>query len=142
MIWKTGKDIQLHQIVKLYDSVGWSTYTSKPLDLLKGITNSSHVITCWNDDRLIGLLRAISDDFSILYIQDILVHPESQRKGIGRGLVKRCLDRYEHVRQKVLLTDNQPQQIAFYESLGFTSVRTLSNTILNAFVRIEGSVLD
>ena len=142
MIWKTEKDIQLSHIVQLYDSVGWSTYTSKPLELLKGISNSSYVVTCWIDGQLIGLLRAMSDDFSILYIQDILVHPDHQRKGVGRGLVKRCLASYDHVRQKVLLTDNRPEQLAFYKSLGFRSVRGLSNTILNAFVRIEGSTLD
>ena len=34
--------------------------------------------------------------------------------------MKAVQDRYGHVRQTVLLTDDEPGQRAFYEALGFT----------------------
>ena len=49
------------------------------------------------------------------YLQDILVRPEHQRTGVGRQLLAVCLERYSHVRQKVLLTDDEAQE-RFYES--------------------------
>ena len=61
--------------------------------------------------------------------------------GLGRALVQDCLDRYAEVRQKVLLTDDRPEQLAFYASLGFSNTRALEVTKLNAFVRIEGAEL-
>ncbi|GAA3282546.1 hypothetical protein GCM10017707_31380 [Paenarthrobacter aurescens] len=65
-----------------------------------------------------GLARAISDDASIAYVQDILVRPEFQNKGVGRALFSRVQERYRHVRQFVLITDDEPGQRAFYEAMG------------------------
>ena len=90
-----------------------------------------------NQAVLIGLARVISDDVSIAYIQDVLVHPQHQGRGVGKQLMKMVLERYSHVRQKVLLTDDRPEQLRFYESLGFTNTRTLTMTPLNAFVLIN-----
>ena len=45
--------------------------------------------------------------------------PEHQRKGIGSALLQAILDRYSHVRQIELATDNTPKTIAFYRSMGF-----------------------
>ena len=125
----------------LYDSVGWSAYTRDIDALLAAIDGSDHVVIAQIDDALIGLARAISDDVSIVYIQDILVCPSQQGRGVGRRLVSAVLSRYKHVRQKVLLTDGRPQQLKFYASLGFKNTRDLVQTPLNAFVIIEGAEL-
>ena len=42
------------------------------------------------------------------------------------------LERDSHVRQKVLLTDDRPEQLRFCASLGFANTRTLAETPLNA----------
>ena len=76
-----------------------------------------------------------------MYIQDILVSPLHQGNGIGKALVKEILLRYKHVRQKVLLTDDRPERLRFYTSLGFANTRELIQTPLNAFVKIEGATL-
>ena len=57
--------------------------------------------------------------------QDILVCPDHQRQGVGRELFQRVFAPFQNVRQKVLMTDNDEAQIAFYESLGFTELRNL-----------------
>ena len=90
------------------------------------------------DDRLVGLLRTISDDSSIVYIQDILVHPDYQRRSLGRKLVLKCLENYQHVRTIMLLTDNRESQLHFYASLGFSNTKELQKTPLNAFVKMHG----
>ena len=128
-------------LIALYDAVGWTTYTRDAERLVRAIAESSHVVVAWQGERLVGLARCVSDGVTIVYIQDILVHPDCQRQGLGRRLVQDCLDRYEDVRQKVLLTDDRPSQLAFYASLGFHNTRGLEKTPLNAFVRIEGAVL-
>ena len=129
------------QVAALYDAVGWTVYTRDKDRLTRAIHNTSYVVCAWEDDRLVGLARCISDDETIAYIQDILVHPAAQRRGIGRRLVESCLVRYQHVRQKVLLTDDRPEQLAFYKSLGFHNTRDLTDVTLNAFVRFENTTL-
>ena len=64
-----------------------------------------------------------------------------QGHGIGKALVREILDRYKHVRQKFLLTDDRPEKLQFYHSLGFKNTRTLRKTPLKAFVIIEGATL-
>ena len=120
----------------LYESVGWTSYAQDLSALQAAISGSDYVVTASLDDVLVGLVRAVSDDSSITYLQDVLVHPEHQRQGLGKRLVDMVLARYRHVRQKVLITDGRPEQLKFYTSLGFTNTRFLVDTPLNAFVMI------
>ena len=133
-----GVGVGRRDLVGLYDAVGWTGYTRDPEALARAIAGSSHVVTAMRGDQLVGLARCVSDDVSIAYIQDIIVAPTCQRMGLGRALVLDCLERYAHVRQLVLLTDDRPEQLAFYASLGFSNTRELVVTRLNAFVRIAG----
>ncbi|MFC7623681.1 GNAT family N-acetyltransferase [Microlunatus sp. GCM10028923] len=125
------------ELMILYAAVGWTAYTADPALLRQAVANSSHVVTARRAGRLVGLARAISDDATICYLQDVLVHPDERRSGIGRALVTAVLDRYARVRQKVLLTDDEPGQRAFYESLGYTELRDLGDGTLRGFVRFD-----
>jgi GNAT superfamily N-acetyltransferase len=130
--------IDLDELVALYESVGWSAYARAPETLRAAIAGSSYVVAARRTPaRLVGLARVISDDATICYLQDVLVAPDHQRLGIGRALVRAVLDRYAAVRQKVLLTDDEPSQRAFYESLGYAEIRDFDRGTLRAFVRFD-----
>ena len=135
---RTNLAFQLEDLLALYRSVGWKAYTDEPMGsrLGQAIQNSTYVVTAWDGDRLVGLVRGLSDDISIFYLQDILINPDYQRQGIGKILIQDCLDRFQHVRMKVLLTDDRLEQMQFYESLGFTNVKNFPGGIMNAFVKI------
>lgn len=113
-----------NQIHALYLDAGWTTYTDKLENLMAGIENSLDVITCWDGDRLVGLIRSIGDNNTILYIQDIIVLKEFKRKSIGRTLVTKLLNLHPVERQIVLMTENNLEMIQFYESLGFQQFET------------------
>ena len=127
-----------NDIVDLYNSVQWTAYTKNIPKLIRSILNSHLVIGCMVDDRLVALLRTISDDSSIVYIQDILLHQDYQRQSIGRQLILKCLENYQHVRTIMLLTDDRVSQLHFYSSLGFSNTKDLQKTPLNAFVKMNG----
>jgi len=76
--------------VQLYDSVGWYEYSDDAARLAKAFANSSFVVTARNRSELVGVARALSDDVSILYVQDVVVDPAYQRQGIGRRLLENC----------------------------------------------------
>ena len=126
------------EILALYEAVGWSAYTRDPDALFVALEETDLVVLAWEGDLLVGLARVLSDDVHIAYVQDILVHPDHQRKGIGQDLMERVLDRYKHVRQTVLLCDATPELAAFYESVGFGESGTVG-TGLSAYVRIKGA---
>ena len=107
------------EILQLYQSVGWVAYTDHPEVLKKGFENSLLTLAAYKGDQLLGIIRTVGDGHTIVFVQDILVFPEHQRKGIGTALLKAILDRYNYVRQIELATDNTPKTISFYKSMGF-----------------------
>lgn len=70
-------------------------------------------------------------------IQDIFVRPAFQKEGVGRALLSRVLDRYRHVRQTVLITDNEPKQRSFYENVGFTEGRDFVPDPIRVFAQFR-----
>ena len=119
--YKHIKTINREQLEQLYRDVGWTAYT-KDLDLLQqSLQQSLDVLSAWDGDRLVGLIRTVGDGLTILYIQDILVLNAYQNKGIATQLLQMVLQKYEAVRQKVLLTEEAPDVRHFYEKNGFKS---------------------
>ena len=111
--------VERDELISLYGSVGWTAYTDDPDALVRAVAASTFVVTARHDGELIGLARGLSDDVSIFYLQDLLVRPEWQRHGVGRALLLECLERFGHVRQKVLITDDEERQHRFYEAVGY-----------------------
>ena len=122
------------QVPALYESVGWSAYIRDSESLKQGILNSLCVYGAFEGERLVGLIRAVGDGVTIVFIQDILVHPAYQRRGIGRALIARLLERYKDVRQIHLLTDDVPETVGFYKAVGFTLVEQIH---AKAFTRLK-----
>ncbi|MGL4643374.1 MAG: GNAT family N-acetyltransferase [Vagococcus fluvialis] len=119
--YKENYQIYKSDLEKLYSSVGWAAYTKNLEVLEQALNHSLQVISAWNEDELVGLIRVVGDGFTIIYVQDILVHPDYQDKKIGTELMTKILDNYPEVRQKVLLTEDAPDIRHFYEKFGFTS---------------------
>lgn len=134
-----GSDLPVAAVVRLYDSVGWTAYTEDPGKLTAALAGSTLLTVARDGADLAGLARVITDGHSICYLQDVLVDPRYQRTGLGRTLVERVLALYAHVRQKVLLTDTEPGQKAFYESLGYRQAREEDDggPAVRAFVRFD-----
>lgn len=121
------------EILRLYTSVGWTAYTDHPEVLRQGFENSMLTLAAYEGDQLLGIIRTVGDGHTIVFVQDILVLPEQQRKGIGSTLLQAILDRYSHVRQIELATDNTPKTVAFYKSMGF---RELSEIGCCGFMKV------
>lgn len=122
-------------LVGLYTSVGWLAYTNDPERLEMAVGNSTYVACLYDRDELVGIVRGLSDDVSIFYLQDIIVHPDFQGEGHGRELLEHILERFAHVRQKVLMTDNEERQHRLYRSVGYRDVTEVDD--LHVFVRFE-----
>jgi len=115
------KNIDVAQLENLYNDVGWLAYTQDLSVLKQAVSNSLDVVSAWDKDKLIGLIRIVGDGLTIVYVQDILVLNAYQNKGIATQLMQRILHKYVKVRQKVLLTEEAPDVRHFYEKHGFQS---------------------
>ncbi|SEN89833.1 Acetyltransferase (GNAT) domain-containing protein [Amphibacillus marinus] len=134
IILKQTKQLNQDQVLELYNRLGWTAYTSEPEQLMKAIANSLSVVTAWDKDKLVGLIRVVGDGLTIIYIQDILVQPSYQNNGIGTQLIEQILRQFHNVRQKVLLTEEDSRVRHFYQKHQFQSCDQ-GNIV--AFARLE-----
>lgn len=125
------------ELSALYHAVGWSSYTKEPDQLHESVAASAHVVTAREaSGELIGAARVLSDFGTIGYLQDVLVHPDRHRRGVGRELVELAFRPFEHLRQKVLLADDSAEIRAFYESLGFVQATESGGPAVRAYVKL------
>src|SRR5690625_789185 len=115
------KKINSEQLGKLYTDVEWYAYTQDLVGLQQAMKQSSEVISVWEDEELVGLIRVVGDGLTIIYIQDILVLNSYKNQGIATQLVQQVLMKYNNVRQKALLTEDATDVSHFYEKNGFQS---------------------
>lgn len=118
---KKYENFRLEEIINLYQSAGWTNYLERTDILEEAYANSLCVLGAYDDDRLIGIIRAVGDGRTIVFVQDIIVLPEYQRRGIGTELLRAVVETYKDVYQIELLTDNTENTKAFYRSVGFTA---------------------
>lgn len=103
-------------IQQLFLSVEWES-ASHPNDLYNAILNSHSVVTAWDNERLIGLANAMSDEAMAVYFHYVLTDPAYQGQGVGKEIMKMMLEKYEKMHTKVLVS--YPKAVGFYKSLGF-----------------------
>lgn len=113
------------EILSLYVSVGWTAYTDHPEVLKRGFEKSLLTLAAYEGDTILGLIRLVGDGETVIFIQDLLVYPERQRRGVGTALVNTVLDRFSHVRQIELATDDTEKTKAFYRSCGFLPMKEI-----------------
>lgn len=109
----------ISDLVCLYNDAGWINYTNNIEMLKHAYYNSLRIVSLWDGNKLIGIIRVVGDGYSIIYIQDLIISTQYQRQGLGSMLLNYVMNSYRNVYQKVLLTDNQVSTIKFYESYGF-----------------------
>ena len=121
------------EVLRLYSAVGWVAYTRDPDALKRGFSGSLLVLAAYEGEELVGILRAVGDGATIVFIQDIIVSPQWQRQGVGTALVRELIARFPGVRQIELAADDDPKLAAFYSSLGFGEFSSLG---CRGFMRI------
>lgn len=121
IFFSTDREIDLYELEELCDAVGWSR---RPLrKVKKAIQHSFVVVSMWeqrgNFRRLIGFSRATSDHAFNATIWDVVVHPDFQKQGLGKALMKQIIKelRREDISNITLFAD--PQVVNFYRNLGF-----------------------
>ncbi len=70
--------------------VGWSTVSGEAVE--RSLANSLFSICVYHETQLVGYGRVIGDDGIYFYIQDVIVHPLYQHRGMGRQIMRKILN--------------------------------------------------
>jgi len=72
-------------------AVGWQAIKANRAQI--GLNNSAYLVAARLDDgRVIATARVISDGGYVMYIADVIVHPEYQGQSIGKTMMQKIMD--------------------------------------------------
>ena len=105
---------------QLYETTGWNNnhgFTED--DLFLAINNSWYLIAVYDQQKLIGFGRVISDGVYQTFIGDMIVHPDYQNRGIGRNVMNRLIEKCKDSGIKWIQLSCARGKVDFYKKLGF-----------------------
>lgn len=111
------------QFNRMTDRVGWGMRDEGVV--ATALKNTLYSLCVFDGEKLIGYGRIIGDESIFLYIHDIMVVPQYQGKGVGRGIMENLLKRIDEYRQtnpriRVYLGADKGKE-GFYKKLGFST---------------------
>jgi len=111
-------DINL--IIDLYDSSGINRPTSDKERIAKMYANSNLIVTAWDNGKLVGISRSLTDYCFCCYLSDLAVRKEYQKHGIGKKLISLTKEKIGD--QTMLLLLSAPTAMDYYPKAGFQKV--------------------
>jgi ribosomal protein S18 acetylase RimI-like enzyme len=115
MLYREGPPVDPAQLGALFLAVGFDR-DRDAATLTAMVENARWVVSAWDGERLVGFARALSDGVSNAYVSTVAVHPDYQRRGIGRALMQRLLEGRDHVK---FVLHTRPDAKKLYEACGF-----------------------
>jgi len=116
MIYIDNAPTSAKQIADLREAVGWNRMESCYKNEL--ITSYFH-ISVYDGDKLIGYIDTISNGVTDAYIQDLMVNPEYQGKGIGTELMNKTIAYLKANKIYMISVVNEEKLLPFYKRFGF-----------------------
>lgn len=115
----TDKIPSPEHLFELYESVRWNDFLQLSSDRLhQALVQSWYVISVYDQEKLIGTGRVVSDGVINAYICGLAVHPHYQNQGIGSKMFRKLVDkcREQNLHTQLFCTD---KMISYYKRLGF-----------------------
>jgi len=111
------KNFTMEQTEELFLSVGWVS-GQYPERLYKALMNSSAVITAWDGDRLVGLVRLLDDTEMVAYMHYVLVNPDYHGRGIASRMIELVKEKYKNYLYIEIMPE-ESKNASFYQKHGF-----------------------
>lgn len=107
----------VEQVVELYRKSG----LPRPIDdkerMKSMLRNSNLVLTAWDEEKLVGVCRCLTDQAWCTYLSDLAVDPDYKKSGIGRKLID--MTRKEVGELTMILLLSVPDAFEYYPKVGF-----------------------
>ena len=112
----------------LFLQTEWAKKRS-PVEIQQMLDNSQLTLGVWDDERLIGFARVVTDDIYRAWIEDVVVTVDYRKQGVGSHMILKLLKRLQHI--EIIALECSPNLATFYEKHGFKAKDTTSMQIAN-----------
>src|SRR4030095_1699017 len=106
------------QVIELYNDAGLPRPTHDPKRIRTMFENSDLIVTAWDESKLVGVSRTITDWVWCSYLADLAVSSNCKESGIGRRLIQLTKERLGE--QSMILLLSVPAAMGYYPKVGFT----------------------
>lgn len=115
--------ITIEEYLGIRARVGWIRLQEKQADT--ALKNSLLTVGIYDGENLVGMGRLVGDGAVICYVQDLIVIPEYQHKGVGSEILDALIEYVEELRmagtQMMLCLMCAKGRESFYEKHGFVA---------------------
>ena len=119
MEYKYNESVSAEALADLRESVGWNRMENEYSSPL--MTSFFH-IAVYDDDQLVGYIDSVSNGVTDAYIQDLIIRPDHQGKGIGTDLMKKMIGCLKEKQIYMISVVFEERLKPFYDKFGFYSM--------------------
>lgn len=112
--YRESHDIDLTALASLREACDFAAMD--PELLAQQVKGARWVVQAHDGPRLVGFCRAISDGVSNAYVSSVMVHPEFQRRGIGREMLAQLVSGRDGIK---FVLHTRKEATGFYAAVGF-----------------------
>jgi GNAT superfamily N-acetyltransferase len=108
------------EYLRLFESAGWNReYRLSAEELRDAICHSWFLVAAYDQNKLVGTGRIISDGVFHALIVDVIVDPDYRRRGLGTVIMRRLLERCRASQVRDVQLFSARGKVPFYSRLGF-----------------------
>jgi len=111
-----NEPVDAADVIELYRDAG----LQRPIDdagrIAKMLAGSNLVVSAWEDGKLVGISRSITDGAWSTYLADLAVATSHQKAGVGRRLVE--LTKEAAGEESMVLLLSVPTAMEYYPKIG------------------------
>ena len=113
-------DLNLEDIILVFEKSSINRPIGNKNRIKSMFDNSNLIISAWDQDKLVGLCRALTDFSYCCYLSDLAVDMDYQRQGIGKTMID--LVKKEISDEVSLILLSSPSSMSFYPKVGFGKI--------------------
>ncbi|MCQ2547363.1 MAG: GNAT family N-acetyltransferase [Clostridia bacterium] len=121
-------EIPTETYLDMREGAGWRRPSLEQGEV--SLKNTSYLVSAWDGDKPVGMARVVSDMGYMYVLADVIVIPEYQGQGIGRGLIEHIEEWLAEQKKKypTIMIDVMAAlgKSGFYEKFGY-NLRTDEN---------------
>ena len=118
--YKIGVVPDISEIISVYEHSGINRPTNDEERISKMYKNSNLIVTAWENEKLVGISRSITDFCYACYLSDLAVIKDHQKDGIGKKLIE--ITQTEIGERTALILLSAPLAMEYYPKVGFDIV--------------------
>lgn len=116
MVFKFNEKLSVKALADLREAVGWNRMEN---EYKNPLMTSYYHIAAYEDNKLIGYIDCVSNGVTDAYIQDLMVCPDHQGKGVGTELMNKMIEQLKEKHIYMISVVYEEGLKPFYERFGF-----------------------